>query len=630
MRRSWRRATLAFVIAVVAAPLLISAFPAGTDGEDTGEILQRWADSLGGLERLEAAKTIHLRMNVKMFGMDGTIDEWAAEDGRHHMGLDLGGLFHVESVFDGQDGWQLDQNGKVSQLSGADLRGEITAAYLASWSYLLKGRLPGTAEYLGTEEDTGLQVVRFHPDNGDSVTFYLDPERYLPVRSEQPQRERTLTTTYSDWRSVDGILFPGAFTQSTGDPQYNISGELAEAIPNAVVPEATFKKPAEAANDVQFTEGTSALGIPIEMNTVHIFLQARVNGSDPLWFVLDTGAGATALNTATASSLGFNLEGKIEGRGAGEGSVEVNLVPDVSFELPGVKLVGQTVATVPLSRIEELMGRPIDGIFGYDFISRFVVQIDYENLKLNLYDRKSYKYGGEGAIVPMELEDNTPRVEGTVTPPGREPISCRLLVDTGASGAVGFARPFTEKNDLLSALTKKFFHESGFGIGGASKSYVGRMSSVEVGGLDFRDPVCDFSMDEGGAGADPDNAGLLGGEILSRCTVTFDYDRGHMILEPNSKFGTPFQTDMSGIRWTTGGRGDFNSFTVLAVLADSPGAAAGVEVGDKLVSIDGAPADGFTSHALYEYFRQDGREVQLTLDRSGERISKTLRLKPLI
>lgn len=137
-------------------------------------------------------------------------------------------------------------------------------------------------------------------------------------------------------------------------------------------------------------------------------------------------------------------------------------------------------------------------------------------------------------------------------------------------------------------------------------------------------------MDEGGAGADPNNAGLLGGEILTRCTVTFDYERGRMILEPNSNFGKPFHTEMSGITWTTGGRGDFSTFRVLRIIPDSPAAAAGFEVEDRLVSIDGVPADSFTSHRLYEYFRRDGREVRLTVERKEEQISKTLRLKPLL
>lgn len=627
-----RRCNLSKRVLMLVAALtgFACAGPSGAGAMDTNEVIERWGSSLGGREKLEAVKTLHVRTSLKIFGLDGTGEEWSTSDGRHHQTADVGGLFHVETVYDGENGWQLDQNGKVSALAGTNLRGEITAAYLSSWSHLLHGRMPGSAKYIGVEDSTGLQTIRFYPAGGDSVTFYLDGESFLPARSEQPAQERTLTLTYSDWRPVEGILFPGRFTQSTGDPQYDASGEIIEVTLNAEPPQGTFGKPKESANDFQFTEGESARDIPIELNTVHIFLQARVNGSDPLWFILDTGAALSVLNTATAADLGLKMAGKIEGRGAGEGSVEVNLVPDVSFDLPGVKLTGQTVATVPLSKIEERVGRPIDGILGYDFISRFVTEIDYENLKLSLFDKSSYQYSGDGAVVPMDIEDSTPRIEALVAPPGREPIECRLLVDTGANAAIDFARPFTEKNDLLSSLSKKFFYVGGAGIGGESKSYVGRIDNVEVGGLKFNSPICGFSMDEGGAGADPNNAGLLGGEILSRCTTTFDYEHGRIILEPNSKFGSPFEGDMGGISWTTGGRGDFHSFTVLRILPDSPAAAAGIEAGDRLVSVDGVPAAEFTVHKLWKYFRQDGREVGVIVQRNAEKISRTFHLRPLI
>jgi hypothetical protein len=42
-----------------------------------------------------------------------------------------------------------------------------------------------------------------------------------------------------------------------------------------------------------------AARIPFELNDNHIFLQGRVNNSDPLWFVLDTGS----CNYASCSSM---------------------------------------------------------------------------------------------------------------------------------------------------------------------------------------------------------------------------------------------------------------------------------------------------------------------------------------
>src|ERR1700759_4425446 len=57
--------------------------------------------------------------------------------------------------------------------------------------------------------------------------------------------------------------------------------------------------------------------VPIELVGNEIFLRVRVNGSEPLWFGLDTGAGSTVLNTTAAEALGLKLEGSHQSRGAG-------------------------------------------------------------------------------------------------------------------------------------------------------------------------------------------------------------------------------------------------------------------------------------------------------------------------
>jgi hypothetical protein len=116
--------TLALALTVVLT-VVTPVPPVRSDDMNVQGVLDRWASSLGGRERLDSAKTVHLRTNVKIFSMDGTVEEWSAADGRHHQTVDVGGLFHVETAFDGDKGWMLDQNGKVSPMSGADLRLDV-------------------------------------------------------------------------------------------------------------------------------------------------------------------------------------------------------------------------------------------------------------------------------------------------------------------------------------------------------------------------------------------------------------------------------------------------------------------------------------------------------------------------
>src|SRR5713101_4527882 len=77
--------------------------------------------------------------------------------------------------------------------------------------------------------------------------------------------------------------------------------------------------------DLQFASGQSARRIPFEFVGNHIYLHGRVNDSDLLWFLLDTGAAASYLDVQRAKSLGF----------MGQGSS----VKNVSITFPGVTLL---------------------------------------------------------------------------------------------------------------------------------------------------------------------------------------------------------------------------------------------------------------------------------------------------
>src|SRR5215217_5924723 len=61
-----------------------------------------------------------------------------------------------------------------------------------------------------------------------------------------------------------------------------------------------------AASDVRFTSGRSALKIPFRLYNNHIYLRVSVNGSAPLWFVLDTGA-PNLIGAKHARALGLKL-----------------------------------------------------------------------------------------------------------------------------------------------------------------------------------------------------------------------------------------------------------------------------------------------------------------------------------
>ena len=107
-----------------------------------------------------------------------------------------------------------------------------------------------------------------------------------------------------------------------------------------------------------------------------LMIPVFVNGTGPHRFVLDTGASLTMLSRALASTLGLAGGTAAEGTGAG-GSLEVSLHTIDEVSVGGVHATDVEVAVGDLTAIEAAIGGALDGILGYNFLSRFAVTIDY-------------------------------------------------------------------------------------------------------------------------------------------------------------------------------------------------------------------------------------------------------------
>jgi C-terminal processing protease CtpA/Prc len=143
------------------------------------------------------------------------------------------------------------------------------------------------------------------------------------------------------------------------------------------------------------------------------------------------------------------------------------------------------------------------------------------------------------------------------------------------------------------------------------------------------DVISSFSQDSGGALASVETAGLIGGEILRRFTVIFDYSRSEMILEPNADFGAPFEYDMFGA-YLLAEAPDFERFIVHRLVEGSPAKAAGLKEGDVIVSIDGRPSGDFTLEQVRQMFRQTDRQCVLGIE-DGDKVRRvSLKTKRLI
>ncbi|MBC7909468.1 MAG: aspartyl protease family protein [Pyrinomonadaceae bacterium] len=286
--------------------------------------------------------------------------------------------------------------------------------------------------------------------------------------------------------------------------------------------------------------GNRAQEIPFQLTERgHIFLPVRVNNSEPLWFVLDSGSGSTLLNKRLIEKLSLKVVAVGEATGAGEGADEVSVASGVNFDLSGVKLSNQEVPAIDFKRLETFWGRTVDGLLGYDFIRRFVFEVDYEARVIKIYKTANYRYKGRGQSFPITTEDDHPHIRLSFTLPKRKPLEGKFIVDGGAGAAtMEFATPFVKKHNLLRTveLTET---KSLPGIGGNVTISYARGEIIRFGRFSIENPIVGFPQANRGAFANPRIAGLIGGKLLRRFTVIYDDRRRRIIFEPNSSFARP-------------------------------------------------------------------------------------------
>ncbi|MEY2486706.1 MAG: hypothetical protein QOH39_2354 [Verrucomicrobiota bacterium] len=231
------------------------------------------------------------------------------------------------------------------------------------------------------------------------------------------------------------------------------------------------------------------------------------------------------------------------------------------------------------------------------------------------------------AAIPFRIENGNVVVRTFVTLPDGKRIAAKFLVDTDwrrdfADGAIRSRTPVTggDADDQATA---------GVGIGGAVTNAIGRLKAMEIGSFTIRNPFSEFSQEKEGVLTQSDIAGIIGGEILRRFDLVWDYPGHSMIIVPNKNFADPYDFDMSGIYLTSAGP-DLKLLKIYSVIANSPAAEAGLREGGFIESVDGHPPSESTVERLRQMWKEEGKEYRLGIRRDRGIFETKIRLRRLI
>lgn len=370
-------------------------------------------------------------------------------------------------------------------------------------------------------------------------------------------------------------------------------------------------------------DGKKKVEIPIEIYNNLIVVPVVLNGALPLKFILDTGVRTAILTQKTFSdilNLSYSRKYTISGPG-GEQLIDAYITNNVSLELPGVLGRGHALLVLGQDYLElrNYLGTDVHGILGYELFSRFIVQVDYEKKVLTLMQPEHFRVRRRYQAIPIKIEDTKPYVTTSVVLADGTQLTAKLLVDSGASHGL-MLDPASDVRIIVPPNTVSSI--IGRGLGGEITGKVGRIQSLKLGTYDIKSVIANFPdpnsyFDSLKIGATKRN-GAIGGEVLSRFTVIFDFPEEQIYLKKNSDFKKKFHYNLSGISLKAKGS-RLNVFEVIEVRKQSVADIAGVLEGDLIVGINGVSSSTLDLNAINGFFNlKPGKKIHLTVDRKGQ------------
>jgi predicted aspartyl protease/Tfp pilus assembly protein PilF len=430
----------------------------------------------------------------------------------------------------------------------------------------------------------GLSMINFY-ENRPSIALsglrravYLDPREpdfifAYAQAAARAERYREAADAYEDFLRIA--------PRTDADRRARIRGLI------------SFLRYLGAQRSLYLAAGSSHATFPFELSNSRPIVSVRINGAKtPLRFVVDTGSGMCVLSTVAAERLGIKpiAEGGMARAVGGGGRFPIIYGFLSSLQMDDVRVENVPVYIRQFHNQQE----PVDGYIGLSVLSKYVASVDYGTKEMTLVrnqDRPATARPFTDSIVPLnsnvaaETQDAPPTVSTLIATPTPErpvlksapspseaasasnakrsyefPIRAtssgfwssavildgvekplNFIVDTGASISVISAQ--LAKTEDMSRFEQKTRLKV-FGAAGVSEDVttllLPRVTFGDYTHSNLSAAVLDMSAINETSGFE--QTGIIGGNVLRRFRVTFDFQRGLVRLDPLTTQPAPVST----------------------------------------------------------------------------------------
>ena len=270
-----------------------------------------------------------------------------------------------------------------------------------------------------------------------------------------------------------------------------------------------------------FDQGARTGWIGLPRNAGLIEIPGAVGGH-PIRVAVDSGAQFSAIDRTLAERLGLRRSLALPMVAYGvSGRPNLAYMVDLDLALPGLTVRGLRAAALDIARLSAITGRGFNMLLGRDLLRGLVLEADMPAGRVAFRAPGAAAPPPDAEVIPLQSHGGAPVVDVSI-----EGAPLRLMVDTGATGAIALSEAAARKAGLL-APGRAISSAQSVSLGGLSFDRIVTARTVETAGLGLRDvtvqiyaPSAPAMMPEG----------LLGIGLLRRFRFTLDLPGRRLVL----------------------------------------------------------------------------------------------------
>lgn len=368
-------------------------------------------------------------------GTEGTFQTVFNGDGRFATTMDAD--ISIATGYDGRMGWRVEWGGMPHEIELHELSWErlIVGVQTGQW---LREASPFRAEL--KEERPGELVFDVTEEGSDFlVELILDADSGQPGQLTQISGRGHEVVRFEQYKTFGDLTLPAVTSIATG----GIERLRFEITSVSRQNQADFTMPADIPDDVRFDSSIPAELTIERATTGHLLVRPLINGQDLGLFVFDSGAAVSAISKEAAAQLGLTQIGSIPLTSI------LGVHPSPVYRVDSLQFGPATIEQplfleMDFSPFSQVFGVEVNGIFGYDFLARTVVEVEVGTNTMRIYDPKDYTLTG-GQWSELILETQHPVVKASF-PQGQDHL---FRLDLGSQMGLLFHTPWVEGLGLL-------------------------------------------------------------------------------------------------------------------------------------------------------------------------------------